>query len=41
MADELGSRDENIVFEIENDSSSTKKKRTSDVASMTEVKNKS
>ena len=38
MADDLASKDENIVFEIENDYSSTKKKRASDLASMTEVK---
>lgn len=37
MADNL-SKDENIVFEIEKDYSSTKKKRVSDLASMTEVK---
>ena len=38
MADDLASKDENIVFEIEHDHSSTKKKRASEIASMTEVK---
>jgi hypothetical protein len=39
MADDLGSKDENIVFEIENDFSATKKIRSSEIASLTEVKN--
>ena len=38
MAEDLASKDENIVFEIENDYSPTKKKRDSELASMTEVK---
>ena len=40
MADDLASKEENIVFEIEHDHSSHKK-RASEIASMTEVKKSS